>query len=135
MFKFIEDAWPLKSMPKAKLLAVFLNPAIALDPVFRMKTYCDGKTLFFVFKEITIEVVSELSDMEHKAKMDMIKKKEKDKRRRDKTRDKEGTRKDATYCTVSGVNIHVYVTRSSGERQKRPEGLVDQVETKQRTAY
>jgi hypothetical protein len=37
MSKFIEDAWPLESMPKAMLLAVFLNSAIASDPLFWMK--------------------------------------------------------------------------------------------------
>lgn len=70
MSKFIEDAWPLETMPKAMLLAVFLNPAIASDPLFRTKSYCDGQTLFAKSKEIAIEVVSGFLQMEHKAKVE-----------------------------------------------------------------
>jgi hypothetical protein len=73
MSKFIEDAWPLKSMPKAMLLAVFLNPAIASDPLFRTETYSDGKTLFAKSKEIATEVVSEFLEKEHKAKIEKAK--------------------------------------------------------------
>ncbi|KAG0268233.1 hypothetical protein BGZ96_006734, partial [Linnemannia gamsii] len=60
-------------MPKAMLLAVFLNPAIASDPLFRTKTYSDGKTLFAKSKEIATEVVSEFLDKEHKAKIERAK--------------------------------------------------------------
>jgi len=55
MSKFIADAWLPEMMPIAMLLAVFLNPAIGSDPLFKTRNYCNGKTLFVKSEEIAAE--------------------------------------------------------------------------------